>query len=64
MVSNVKPDGIIKADDTFFSVSYKGNHKKSKVPMPRPAHHRGTDIHIRGHSNEKVCGLVRLTETV
>jgi len=55
MVSNVKLDGIIEADETFFSVSYKGNHKRSKVPMPRPAHHRGSSIHLRGLSHEKVC---------
>lgn len=55
MVKDVKLEGIIEADETFFSVSYKGNHKNSKTRMPRDAHHRGTDIHVRGLSNEKVC---------
>jgi len=55
MVKDVKLDGIIEADETFFSVSYKGNHKKSKVLMPRPTHHRGIDIHVRGLSSEKIC---------
>jgi len=36
--------GIIETDETYFPISYKGNHKKStKFVMPRKAHKRGTD---------------------
>lgn len=36
--------GIVEADEMFVSVSYKGNHKKSKrFQMPRKAFARGTD---------------------
>lgn len=56
MLSSVKLDGIIEADETFFYVSYKGNHKHSKkFKMPRAAHHHGGSIHARGLSHEKVC---------
>ena len=49
-------DGTVEADETFFNVSYKGNHKKSKsFAMPRKAHKRGNDTHSKGLSSEKVC---------
>lgn len=48
-------EGIIEADETFFSVSYKGNHKNSTFVMPRKPHRRGSSIHTRGLSHEKVC---------
>ncbi|MBE7072853.1 MAG: IS1 family transposase, partial [Ruminococcaceae bacterium] len=35
-------DGTVEADETFFNVSYKGNHKNSRqFIMPRKAHKRG-----------------------
>jgi len=56
MAASVSLDGIIEADETFFNLSYKGNHKKSKsFTIPRTAHKRGNDTHIRGISYEKVC---------
>ena len=56
MMNEVKLDGIVEADETFFPVSYKGNHKKSKTfIMPRSAHHRGKSIKKRGLSDEQVC---------
>lgn len=56
MAQNVKLCGIIEADETFFAISYKGNHKKSKTfTMPRSAHKRGHSTHLRGLSREKVC---------
>ena len=56
MANGVKMDGIIESDETFFHLSYKGNHKKSKhFTMPRKAHKRGSDIHTRGISHEQVC---------
>ena len=49
-------DGTVEADETFFNVSYKGNHKNSKTfTMPRKAHKRGNDVRVRGLSSEKVC---------
>lgn len=56
MADDVTLDGIIEADETFFAISYKGNHSKSKTfAMPRKAHKRGHSTHIRGWSQEKVC---------
>lgn len=42
MHKSVVLDGIVEADETFFPISYKGNHKHSKTfTMPRQAHKRG-----------------------
>ena len=42
--SNRMLGGVVEIDDMFFSVSYKGNHKKSKnFVMPRKPYKRGTD---------------------
>lgn len=56
MMSEVKLDGIVEADETYTPISYKGNHRKSRnFKMPRPAHHRGTRAGKRGLSKEQVC---------
>ena len=56
MADDVTLNGIIETDETFFAISYKGNHSKSKTfTMPRKAHKRGHSTHIRGLSQEKVC---------
>lgn len=56
MANDVILDGIVEADETFFTISYKGNHKKSKkFTMPREPHKRGNSTHVRGLSSEKVC---------
>ncbi len=55
MADSVVLNGIIEADETFFSVSYKGDHKKSSFTLPRPAHKRGRSTKLRGLSHEKVC---------
>lgn len=56
MADGVKLNGIVEADETFFAVSYKGNHKNSKTfVMPRAAHKRGGETHTRGLSREQVC---------
>ena len=48
--------GIIEADETFFPLSFKGNHKHSSTfKMPRTAHKRGKAISTRGISKEQVC---------
>ena len=47
-------NGIVEVDDTFFSVSYKGNHKKStRFVMPRKAFKRGSDN--KSMSGRKAC---------
>lgn len=55
MADSVQLNGIIEADETFFSVSYKGNHSQGAFVMPRAAHKRGHSTKIRGISKEKVC---------
>lgn len=49
-------EGIVEIDETFFPVSYKGNHKGSKsFKMPREPHMRGGQVHKRGLSREQAC---------
>lgn len=52
---------VVEIDETFFRVSYKGNHKKSKnFKMPRPAYRRGSDN--RGKMRDRVtvfCAVER-----
>ena len=56
MQSSVKLDGIVETDETFFPLSFKGNHEKStNFVMPRKAHKRGKQVHLRGLSREQVC---------
>lgn len=56
MASKVVLDGIVEADETFFAISYKGNHKYSKhFKMPRKPYKRGHASHVRGLSRQKVC---------
>ena len=56
MAEDVVLDGIVEADETFFALSYKGNHKTSKTfTMPRESRKRGKSSHKRGLSHEKVC---------
>ena len=53
---NVVLDGIVEADETFFAISYKGNHSNGgSFTMPRKPHKRGKEIHTRGLSKEQVC---------
>lgn len=39
MHDEVKLDGVVEADETFFALSFKGNHKKSNFNLPRESHH-------------------------
>lgn len=57
MQDSVTINGVAQADETYFSVSYKGNHKKSNFNMPRKAHKRGSSDKKRGLSHEKACVL-------
>ena len=54
--------GYIQADEIYFSVNYKGNHKNSDWKMPRPARQRSADLNVRGLSKEKVGVLTALDE--
>lgn len=42
-------DGIIEADETFFDLSFKGNHTADGFKMPRESHQRGHTSVQRGH---------------
>ena len=56
MMESVILGGEIEADETFFPLSYKGNHKKSKrFTMPRKSRKRGSENHKPGMSHEHVC---------
>ena len=56
MANSVRLNGIVEADETFFRLSFKGNHKKSTTfTMPRASHKRGKAISTRGLSKEQVC---------
>ena len=63
LTDKVYLSGTVEADETFFNVSYKGNHKNSRLfSMPRRAHKRGSDIHTSGLSSEKVCVPCMISE--
>jgi len=55
MIAEVELDSIVEADETYFTLSYKGNHKVFK--LPRSAHKRGTPAGKRGLSKEQVYVL-------
>ena len=56
VAKSVNLEGIVEADETFFALSFKGNHKNSKsFTMPRKARKRGSEVHTRGLSHEQVC---------
>lgn len=60
MADEVVLDGIVEADETFFAVSYKGNHKKSKTfVMPRPTHTCGKNLKKEVFQEKKFAFLVR-----
>lgn len=60
--SKVVLSGQIQADETYYSVNYKGNHKNSKWQMPRPPRDRSADLNIRGLSREKIAVLTAIDE--
>lgn len=51
----VRLDGIVESDETYFRVSYKGNHKQDDFVMPREPRKRGNRVTKAGLSNEHVC---------
>ena len=54
-------DGTVEADETFFDISYKGNHRS--FTLPRKPHKRGHSIKTKGLSSEKVCVPCAINET-
>ena len=61
MADKVFLDGTVEADETFFDVSYKGNHKS--FSLPRKPHKRSHSVRTRGLSAEKVCVPCAVNET-
>ena len=55
MMEEVKLEGIVEADETFFRISYKGNKKFSNSHLSMEAKKRGTGAAKRGISKEQVC---------
>ena len=57
MQDGVLLNGIVESDETYFYISFKGNHKHSKTfTMPRKARHNGTNNHTRGlPKTEQLC---------
>lgn len=53
MQSEVHLKCVIEADETFFVLSYKGNHENFK--LPRDSHKHGHSVSTRGLSKEMVC---------
>lgn len=54
----VKLDGIVEADETFFRLSFKGNHKKSGFKIPKKEKVvgvNGNKVSKRGISRDQVC---------
>lgn len=55
--------GNVVIDETYFPVSYKGNHSKNEdFVMPRPAHKRGNQNHKKGLGDGVVCVACALDE--
>ena len=56
MADDVKLSGITESDDTYFPLSFKGNHKNSKdFEMGRAPRKRGGDGISKGLSEDLVC---------
>ena len=56
MEDDVVLSGIVEADEKYFAISYKGNHKKSKrFTMPRESRKHGHYIKKVGLSSDLVC---------
>lgn len=56
MHRDVVLDGVVEGDETYFSISFKGNHSRSRwFTMPREPHMRGERTSKRGLSKEKIC---------
>ncbi len=60
---SIKLYGKIAIDETYFPVSFKGNHTESRdFSMNRKPHKRGSETRTRGLSKEQVCAICALDE--
>lgn len=50
-------------DETYFPESFKGNHTKGSFVLPRPARHRGKQVHKRGLSREQICVMTGVNDS-
>ena len=50
----VLQDNVV-LDETYFNVSYKGNHSADPTIIPRKSRKRGRENHIPGTSKQQVC---------
>ena len=58
IMDEIHMSGIVEADETYFRLSFTGNHTKSTFVMPRKARKRGKGLHEkrkRGLSAEQIC---------
>ena len=53
----------VQLDETYLRESFKGNHRKGKFVLPRPARHRGGSPHKRGLSKEQICVMTGITDS-
>lgn len=59
----VKLYGNVALDETYFPVSFKGNHSNQEgFVMPRAANKRGGENHKRGLSNNLVCVICAIDD--
>lgn len=52
----------VQLDETYLRESFKGNHKRGKFRLPRPAHHKGTPASKRGLSKEQICVMTGVAD--
>lgn len=55
MQEKVKLNGIVEADETFFTLSFKGHHGEGDFKMPRKSKARGEKASEPGLGREQVC---------
>lgn len=55
MMDDVTLNGVVEADETFVLLSFKGNHEKDGLELPREPFKRGGTASKNGLSDEQVC---------
>lgn len=53
----------VQLDETYLRESFKGNHRKGKFVLPRPARHRGGSLHKRGIGREQICVMTGVSDS-
>lgn len=53
----------VQLDETYLRESFKGNHRKGKFILPRPARHRGASLHKRGLGREQICIMTGVSDS-